>query len=124
MVFGTHECCFRRKRKMDESQVFMSNLQGSGAANILTGVIFLVFWFLKNKCKHLQCKSHTSFCSCSVKEDDENDLETGQSKQRRLEIKRQKSIKIPDKTKIHVRKLHKSKHHGVLPERSQAISTD
>ena len=109
---------------MNNDEVFLSNLKGSAAANVITGTLFLILWILKNKCKHSQCRSHTRCFQCSVKEDDEKDLETGQSEQRRLKIKRQKSIKIPDKTKIHVRKLHKSKHHGVLQERSQAISTD
>ena len=95
----------------------MSNLKGSAAANILSAVFFLVFWVLKNKCKHMECKSHTRFCTCKIKEDD--DPETGQRR-----INRQETLKIPNKVKINLRELHIVKHHGVLPECEKAIPSD
>ena len=105
---------------MDAETEFLSNLQGSAAANILTACFFLIFWVLKNKCKHSKCKSHTRFCDCSVKEDDEGfDLERGQ---RCLE--RKDTLKISDKVEGSMRKLHISKHHGILPKRSKTVPTD
>ena len=101
-----------------EPDVFLSNLKGSAAANILTAVFFLIFWVLKNKCRHSKCKSHTRFCDCSVKEDDEGfDLERGQ-------IERQETLKFPHQAKGPMQKLHIRKHNGVLPEREKAIPTD
>ena len=117
MDSGTVDFSFLRKRNMDESQVFMDNLKGSAAANVITGVFIIVFWVLKNKCKHCECRSHTRCFTCSVKEDD--DVETGQ---RRPE--RQETIKIPGKAKIRLREVHQSKHASVLPQYSQVVPTD
>ena len=84
MGFGMQEYYSQKKYKIDESQIFLSNLKGGTAANMLTASFFLLFWVLKNKCKHSKCSSHTRFCDCSVKEDDEEiDLERGQ---REIEI--------------------------------------
>ena len=108
MAFGMPVFYFQRKHNMDESTVFLDNLKGGTAANLLSGVFFLLFWFLKNKCKHLECKSHTRYCSCKVREDDdesEEDIETGQRREQKEYVSRQKTFKFPGQVKINVREL-------------------
>ena len=112
---------------MDESTIFMNNLKGGTAANLLTGFFFLLFWFLKNKCKHLECKSHTRFCSCNVREDSyesKEDIETGQRREQREDVPRQKTFKFPGPSQINVRELQAREHLGILSERQKAIPTD
>ena len=105
-----------------ETEVFFSNLKGSAAANVLTAVFFIIFWVLKNKCKHSRCASHTRFCTCSVKEDD--DLERGQREERKAEITRQETLKIPGQAKENMRKLHIRVHNGLLSKREAVIPFD
>ena len=101
-----------------EDQVFMSNLKGGVVANFLTGFMFIVFWVIKNKCKHCTCKSHTYCFECTSKED--GDLEEGQ----RRRVERQDTRKIYEKTRVRLRELHESKHDGVLPEYTKAVPSD
>ena len=98
----------------------MSNLKGSAAANFITGFMIIVFWVIKNKCKHCTCKSHTYCFECTSKEDD-YDPEEGQ---RRRRFERQDTRKFHKKTKIRLHELHKSEHDGVLPQHSKAVPTD
>lgn len=105
-----------------DEQLFLTNVQGSAAANLMTGIFFLIIWVLKNKCKHSKCKSHTGCFTCSVKEDDdESCLEKGQ---RGGGFRRQETLKIPGKVKIRLHQLHEIKHDGLLQERQTAIPTD
>ena len=108
-----------------ETTVFMENLKGGTAANMLTGCFFLIFWIVKNKCKHLECKSHTRFCTCKVREDDESeqDIERGQRGEQR-QITRQRTFKFPGQVKINVRELQARKHLGILPKCEKVVPTD
>ena len=107
---------------MDEESVFMSNLKGSAAANLLTGIMVITFWVIKNKCKHCTCKSHTYCFECTSKEDDD-DPEWGQ-RRRPERQERQDTFKIPPKVKIRMRKMHESEHDGVLPQHTKTLPTD
>ena len=45
-----------------ESQLpnFTSNI----GANLVTALLFVAVWFLKNKCKHSRCDTNSACCSC------------------------------------------------------------
>ena len=100
-----------------EDEVFMSNLKGSALANFVTGVLFIVFWIIKNKCKHSRCTWHTRYCDCSIKEDD--DREEGQRKGRR-EVRREETIKNTRKIKIGVQKVQ-SELNPSVPEKYKEV---
>ena len=103
------------------NEQFLTNVKGSATANFITGIFFVIIWILKNKCRHSKCKSHTKCFECSVKEDDDIDLERGQ---RGEKIKLQNTVKVPGQAKINLQKLHGSKRDGVLPECKKAIPSD
>ena len=48
---------------------FIQNLYGSGAANALSVFLFLVAWFLKNKCKHSRCGAKSACCFIEINDD-------------------------------------------------------
>jgi len=102
-----------------EDQVFMSNLKGGVVANFLTGFMIIVFWVIKNKCKHCTCKSHTYCFECSSKEDG-FDLEEGPNRR----VERQDTRKIHEKTRIRLHKLYESEHARVLPQYPKAVPSD
>lgn len=102
-----------------EDQVFMSNLKGGVVANLVTGFMFIVFWIIKNKCKHCTCKSHTCCFECTSKEDG-FDLEEGPNRR----VERQDTRKIRGQTKISLHKLHKSEHARVLSQHTKAVPSD
>ena len=97
---------------MDQDTAFMSNLKGSAAANILTGSFIMIFWILKNKCKHSKCEMNNSCFQCSVKEDDD-DIETGREEEN-----------LPGETKIRLRRMLTRKHQSVYAKHASAISSD
>ena len=103
---------------MEQDDVFLSNLKGSTAANIITGIFVTILYILKNKCKHSQCKVNNRCFTCSIKEDDEEeDLERGQRwRRQRAENYSEAEESMP--------KMHKSKHDGVLSKHKKAIPTD
>ena len=91
---------------------FMKQLKGTGAANALTFGLMLVFWILRNKCKHSRCKWNSLCCTVEVNDDDseeERDLERGQ---------------FSPKTQEKMFELFKSKYPGVFSQRPQVASTD
>ena len=98
---------------MDDDAVFMSNLKGSAAANIVTGVFILCLWILKNKCKHSQCKMNNCCFTCSIKEDDEECPEKGRMGDETLE-----------EIEVRVHKMYQAKYDGILQEHKTAIPTD
>ena len=49
--------------------VFYQNLYGSGAANAASVVLFLIGWFLKNKCKHSRCGAKLACCFIEINDD-------------------------------------------------------
>ena len=51
---------------------FVPNFTSNIGANMVTAVFFLMFWWLKNKCKHSKCKSHTKLCDCSFDDYESN----------------------------------------------------
>ena len=59
---------------------FLDQLSGSGAANGLTGLMFLLIWIIRNKCKHSKCIGHSFCCSIEIN-DDEEDLERGEGRE-------------------------------------------
>ena len=61
------------------SDSFVPNFTSNVGANFVTAAFFLIFWWLKNKCKHSSCKSHTKLCDCSF-DDYESNTETGECK--------------------------------------------
>ena len=96
---------------MDDQQLFMNNLKGSTAANAITGIMFIIFYIVKNKCKHSQCESHTWCFTCSVKEDDcderERIPEEGQN--------------IPGEIEINVREMYPEQYPSLSPRYKKAI---
>ena len=101
---------------MDESN-FMQNFTGSGAANLVTGLFFLVFYIVKNKCNHSSCKGNTFCCECEIKDDEseseEGDIERGEGK---IEFRKKATIKM--------QKLQPRFNQGVLALRKKIVSTD
>ena len=94
---------------------FMKQLKGSGAANALTFGLMLVFWVLRNKCKHSRCTWHSLCCTVEVNDDDseeERDLERGEGGQ------------FSPKTQEKMFELFKSKYPGIFSQRPQVASTD
>ena len=103
---------------MEQDDVFLSNLKGSTAANIITGIFVTILYILKNKCKHSQCKVHNRCFTCSIKEDDEEeDLERGQRWRRK---RRQSS----SETEESVREVFEGKCNGIHEKHKKAIPTD
>ena len=47
---------------MDDN--FTSNFTSNIGANVVTMIGFVIFWFLKNKCKHSNCSCNLKWCSC------------------------------------------------------------
>ena len=60
------------------SDDFMNQMTGSMGANGLTATLLLIMWFLRNKCKHSKCSSHTSCCDIEINDESEIDLERGE----------------------------------------------
>ena len=107
---------------MDQDEVFMSNLKGSAAANIVTGMFVLCLWILKNKCKHSQCKMNNRCFQCSIKEDDsECDLERGQRESEKNERQTRKDI---NKIEKRLQKMYESINDGLFQKHQTAIPTD
>ena len=61
-----------------EDAEFLNNIKGGVLANIATGIMFIILWVLKNKCKHSKCKVQNRCFTCSIKEDDSVSHEGGQ----------------------------------------------
>jgi len=62
------------------SDEFMNQMTGSMGANALTGAFLLIMWFLRNKCKHSKCSSHTKCCDLEINDESEIDLERGEGR--------------------------------------------
>ena len=60
---------------------FFENLKGSVSGNLVTGAFFVLFWVLKNKCRHCKCSSNTSLCACEINDESQGeiDLERGEN---------------------------------------------
>ena len=93
----------------------MSNLKGSAAANFLTGSLVILFWVIKNKCRHSECAIVSGCFTCSVKEDDDEDVES------RGKVLRQKTRKFHVQAKSSVQKLHKGDNSGLFSERETVV---
>ena len=103
---------------MEQDDVFLSNLKGSTAANIITGIFVTILYILKNKCKHSQCKVNNRCFTCSIKEDDEEeDLERGQ----RWRRKRKQSS---SETEESMREVFEGKYNGIHEKHQKVIPTD
>ena len=71
---------------------FMKQLKSSGAANALTLCIMILFWVVRNKCKHSRCS--TICCTVEVNDEsaeEETDLERNEDR-RRIYEKTEKQI--------------------------------
>ena len=53
---------FQENVNMDEN--FASNFTSNIGANVVTVIGFVIFWFLKNKCKHSNCTCNLKWCKC------------------------------------------------------------
>ena len=63
---------------MEQIPNFTSNV----GANLATGALFLLVWFIKNKCKHSRCDTKSGCCSCHIDDYEENtDTEIENSKE-------------------------------------------
>ena len=60
------------------SEDYYSNLVGSGAANMASALVFLLIWFIRTKCKHCKCNSHTICCDIEINDDEEQPEERGE----------------------------------------------
>ena len=56
--------------EMGGQSEFMTQLGGSGAANILTALLFFLLWVCKNKFKHSECSGNSFCCTFKVKDDE------------------------------------------------------
>ena len=54
---------------------FVQQLAGSGAANLLSAVVIFGLWFLRKKCRHSKCATHTQCCDIEINDDDSTDNE-------------------------------------------------
>ena len=88
---------------------FLKQLKGSGAANALTFVFFIVLYFIRNKMKHSSCKGFSLCCSCEIKEDEEeSDLEWGERREDGFQEGRYVSEQIKEKLFELYSRFHKS----------------
>lgn len=100
---------------------FMNQLKGSGAANALTFLFFVVFFFIRKKLKHSSCEGGSICCRFKIKDgEEESDLERGES---RFE-ERFEGRYVPSQIKEKLWKLYTSFHSGVLQEREEVAATD
>ena len=51
---------------MEDNNQFLQQMAGSSVANILTVALFMIYKFIEGRCKHSQCQSNTSLCSCKA----------------------------------------------------------
>ena len=59
---------------------FLDQLSGSGAANGLSALAFLLIWIIRNKCKHSKCIGHSLCCSIEINDESTADLERGEGR--------------------------------------------
>jgi hypothetical protein len=85
---------------------FIDQLSGSGAANALTALMFLVVWIIRNKCKHSRCTGHSGCCDIEINDESTEDIERGEC--------------IPEDAEKNVYTLHSPKHSGISKERETA----
>ena len=45
---------------------FINTFSASGASNIVSFVLFLVAYVIREKCRKSSCKSHTACCDCRI----------------------------------------------------------
>ena len=65
------------------------NFTSNVGANLVTGLLFVVVWFLKNKCRHSRCDTNSACCSCHFDDyEDNTDTEIENSKENADEILR------------------------------------
>ena len=74
---------------------FLKQVSVSSAGNLVTAVVFVVIWVVRNKCKHSKCKGHSFCCDCEVKDDDDKsrgqrDIEEG----RKIRFRKTATIKM------------------------------
>ena len=50
-----------------------ANFTSNVGANLVTGVFFIAMWFLKNKCRHSTCDTHSVCCDCHIDDEEDND---------------------------------------------------
>ena len=93
---------------------FWKQATGSGAANIATGIVFFLFWVIRNKCKHSKCVGHSLCCDIEInddesksEEDHEDDAE-GDIENQVAELK-----KLRKQIEIQMQKLHSRLDKGV-----------
>ena len=65
--------------------------------NLVTAVVFVVIWVVRNKCKHSKCKGHSFCCDCEIKDDDDEsrgqrDVEEG----RKIRFRKTATIKMQE----------------------------
>ena len=82
---------------------FLDQLSGSGAANGLSALAFLLIWIIRNKCKHSKCVGHSLCCDIEINDESTTDLERGEG---RAEIsheveKEVYTLHTPDNSSIH-----------------------
>ena len=82
---------------------FINTFSASGASNIVSFVLFLVAYVIREKCRKSSCKSHTSCCDCKIDKENSN--------------VREDSSEI----EIRVQELHTSDSKNVSPKHPKAI---
>ena len=90
----------------------MSNLKGGVVANLVSGGLFILFYVIKNKCRHSQCSTNNCCFTCSIKEDDYEYEE--ERYQRRYH----------ENVEVCVQKMYKRNDNHVLSVNQKAIPTD
>ena len=103
------------------NEEYYSNVLGSGAANIATGLLFLLVWVVRNKCKHCKCKSHTKCCEIDIK-DDEGDAE--QPEERGEILSKHGTCRFSHEAQESLQKLFSGLDSRVFQKRTQVIQID
>ena len=103
---------------MNDSQ-FLDNFKGSTVANVVSAGVFLIFYIVREKCKHSKCEGN-SFC-CRFKCKDDEDRDEGGSEQGE---DGQKNFRFPRKAGKKMHKLHVRIDKSVHEEHPSVIPSD
>lgn len=71
---------------MESVPTFMQSYSGNMASLATFSGIYLVWYMVTKKCKHLKCSSHTGWWDCSASEDEIQRQKTEQEAQLRKDV--------------------------------------
>jgi len=106
---------------MNDSQ-FLDNFKGSTVANVVSAGVFLIFYIVREKCKHSKCEGN-SFC-CRFKCKDDEDGDEGSPTRSEQGEDGQKNFRFPRKAEKKMHKLHVRIDKGVHEEHPSVVPSD